>query len=336
MVAILPELIALGIGLVVVFAEWRHSRKIKRIRHLAFGPKGKPASWTFAVPVFRVLGISLAAWGFASLLFVVEARVHNNDKIDENDFKHLVLVVDVSPSMHIEDAGVDGGQTRRMRASAILESIFNRVPMRQFKITVIAVYTDSKMLLEDSQDHEVVRHIMEKMPMWHAFKPGKTKLMSGIELAAETAKPWNPRSAYVLMLTDGDTVPAKGMPKLPPAVAEFFVVGVGDANRGSFIHDHQSRQDVNTLRQLANRLRGTYHNGNQKHMSSQLVGRFTNLDDEDQGRPWTRREWALLAALVGSAVFSLIPMFLHYFGTGYRGGVSNLAKKENDGSFSSK
>ena len=222
--------------------------------------------------------------------------------------------------MHLEDAGVDGNKTRRQRASDLLESLFNRIPMRQFKITVIGVYTDAKMLLEDSTDHEVVRHIMEKMPMWHAFKPGKTKLMSGINLASKVAKPWNPGSAYILMLTDGDTVPTSGMPNLPASVNEFFVVGVGDPHVGKFIDGHQSRQDVNTLRQIANRLRGSYHNGNQKHLTSQLVGKFLETEEDRNDWNWTRREWALLAIILGSAVFAIIPFLLHYFGTSYRGG----------------
>ena len=192
--------------------------------------------------------------------------------------------------------------------------------MRQFKITVIGVYTDAKMLLEDSADHEVVRHIMEKMPMWHAFKPGKTKLMSGVNLASKVAKTWNPGSAYILLLTDGDTVPASGMPNLPASVNEFFVVGVGDPNVGKYIDGHQSRQDVNTLRQIANRLRGSYHNGNQKHLTSQLVGKFLESEEDQEEKKWTRREWALLAVVLGSAVFAVIPLLLHYFGTSYRGG----------------
>jgi Ca-activated chloride channel family protein len=85
------------------------------------------------------------------------------------------------------------------------------------------------------------------MPMLHSFKAGKTDLMSGVRQAARMAKPWNPKSTYILMLTDGDTVPAKGMPKLPASVEELVVVGVGNPNSGTFIHDHQSRQDVNKL-----------------------------------------------------------------------------------------
>jgi len=255
-VDVLPEIIAACVALIACLAEVLHLRRIRKVRHLAFGDSGRPAVWTWSVPLIRTVGLALAAWGFASLWFVVEARVHNLNVIDESDMKHLVLLVDVSPSMHLEDAGPEGKKPRRHRASDVLESMFNRIPMRQFKITVIGVYTDAKMLLEDSHDHEVVRHIMERMPLWHAYKPGKTKLMSGINLAAKVAKPWNPGSTYVMMLTDGDSVPATGMPTMPASVREVIVVGVGDPNSGTFIDDHLSRQDVNSLRQVANRLRG--------------------------------------------------------------------------------
>ncbi len=321
MVEILPEIIAIAVALIAVVAEVFHLKRIDRVKQLAFGPAGKAAIWTWLVPIFRVVGIAVACWGFLSLWLVVEARVHKSGVIDESDYKHLVLVVDVSPSMQVEDAGPNGKRTRRQRASDILESLFNRIPMRQFKVTFISVYTDAKPLLEDSKDHEVVRHIMEKMPMWHAFKPGKTDLMAGIRQAVKMAKPWNPRSTHVLVLTDGDTVPTTGMPQLPASVDQFLVVGVGNPNSGTFVHDHQSRQDVNTLRQIANRLRGVFHNGNQKQLTSQLVSKFAEVRDEDRVKEWTRREWALLACVVGSSILALIPVMLHYFGTTYVGGV---------------
>ena len=46
--------------------------------------------------------------------------------------------------------------------------------------------------------------------------------------AADIARPWNPRSTVLLVLTDGDTVPPTGMPKMPASVAKVVVIGVGD------------------------------------------------------------------------------------------------------------
>ena len=327
MVESLPELICVFVALVAVLAEVWHLKRVSRVKHLAFGPQGTAAAWTWCVPALRVAGLALACWGFLSLWLVVEARVHKSGVVSENEYQHLVLVVDVSPSMHLKDAGPEGDRTRRQRASDVLESLFNRVPMRQFKVSFVAVYTDAKPLLEDSKDLEVVRHIMEKMPMWHAFKSGKTDLMAGIRQAFKMAKPWNPKSTHVLVLTDGDTVPATGMPKLPASVEQLLVVGVGDPNSGTFIHDHQSRQDVNTLRQVANRLRGVFHNGNQKQLTAQLVSRFVQDQEQRKAANWTRREWALLACVLGSSILAIVPVLLHYFGTSFVGGVSFSEQK---------
>ena len=115
---------------------------------------------------------------------------------------------------------------------------------------------------------------MEEMPVLHGFKPGKTKLIDGIKTAAKMAKPWNPKSAHMLILTDGDTVPDRGMPEMPASVRDVVVVGLGDNRAGSFIDGHQSRQDAGTLRQIANRLRGVYHDGNTKQLSSDIADRF--------------------------------------------------------------
>ena len=323
---VLPEILALVVALIAVAAEVIHFRRIGRVKHLAFGSTGRFAPWVPIAALIRVLGLTAACWGFLSLIFVVQATVHDENTIPESDYKHLVLVIDVSPSMHLKDAGVDGDQSRRMRASEVIESVFNRLPMRQFKVTIIGVYSDAKTLVQDSTDFEVVRHIMEDMPLWHAYEPGKTKLLSGLELAAEVAKDWPRESSYILMLTDGDTVPAQGMPKLPPSIDETFIVGVGDPSTGSFIADHQSRQDVSTLRQIANRVRGVYHDGNQSHLSSQLVSRFAQTGAGAKSKTWTRREWSLMAALAGSFAFSIVPILLHYFGTRYRPGVAASPK----------
>lgn len=324
----LPEILAFAMLVLMALAEWRHARRVHSIRFLAFGPRGKPAAWTRSVPFIRAVSMTAVTWGLASLLWTVEARTHNRDSIPEQDIRHLVLIVDVSPSMGLLDAGSAGKLTRRQRASEIVESVFNRISLRQFRITFIAVYSDAKPLLEDSSDHEVVRHMLESMPMWHAFKSGKTNLMSGIELAAKMARPWNPGSASILLLTDGDTVPATGMPQLPASVRDFLVIGVGDPANGKFIDGHLSRQDANTLRQVSNRLRGHYHNGNEKQIPSRLVDMLSTLNADNEDGAWTKHEWALLAIFAGSSGLALLPLALHYFGTAYVGGSPLSVRSE--------
>jgi Ca-activated chloride channel family protein len=261
----------------------------------------------------------MLTWGLLTLLRI-EPKVYNQGEIAENEYKHLILVLDVSPSMSLVDAGEDQKATRRNRASEILDSMFSRIPLRQYLISVIAVYSDAKPVLEDSRDVEVVRYILEELPMYHAFKPGKTNLFEGLSAAAHLAKTWNPNSAVVVVLTDGDTVPATGMPKMPVSISKVLVVGVGDSSVGAFIDGHQSRQDISTLRQVANRLHGIYHNGNQKQLSSQTINELIQSANKDERLQLTVREWALLATLVGSSLLVGIQVLLPLFGTGFRGG----------------
>lgn len=315
------ELITLSVVAVALIAEGVHALRVRRVARLAFGPGSRPRAWTWGTPPIRVVALGALCWGFLSLWLVVEARVHNQSKIDEQDYRHLVLVMDVSPSMSLKDAGPEMKQTRRMRASEILESLFKRVPMREFKVTVIGVFSEAKPLLKESTDIEVVRHIVEDMPLAHAFKPGKTKLLDGINLAAKMSYGWNPRSATLVVVTDGDTVPPSGMPDLPDSIGNVIIVGVGDSIAGQYIDGHQSRQDIATLRQVANRLRGVYHDGNHKHLTSQIISRLTQAKDEDDANKWTRREWALAAIILGASIYSALPVMLCYFGSRWRAGV---------------
>ncbi len=315
------ETITLGVLAIALVAEGLHLLRLRRVARLAFGPQGRPRVWTNVAPLLRVAALGALCWGFLSLWLVVEARVHNQSKIEEQDYKHLILVMDVSPSMNLKDAGPEKNETRRMRASKVLESLFNRVPMREFKVTLIGVFSDAKPLLKESTDIEVVRHIVEKMPLSHAFKPEKTKLLDGINLAAKMAYGWSPNSATMIVVTDGDTVPASGMPDLPDSIANVLIVGVGDPVAGQFIDGHQSRQDIATLRQVANRLRGVYHNGNQMHLTSQVISRLTQRNQDDAPAKWTRREWSLAAIACGASIYAMLPILLCYFGSTWRAGV---------------
>jgi Ca-activated chloride channel family protein len=181
-------------------------------------------------------------------------------------------------------------------------------------------YTGAKPVVIDTQDFEVVRNILGELPMHYAFPSGRTTLLDGFVEAARIAKPWNPRSTTIMLISDGDTVPTSGMPRMPASVRSTLIVGVGDPKSGKFIDGRQSRQDVPTLRQIAARLGGTFHNGNEKHLASTLIADATGWDQEDIFERLTRREYALIATGAGSAVLGMLPMLLHLFGTRWRPG----------------
>jgi Ca-activated chloride channel family protein len=173
----------------------------------------------------------------------------------------------------------------------------------------------------DTSDLEVVRNILNELPMQYAFKAGETDLFAGLEATKEIARHWKPKSTTVIVVSDGDTVPPTGIPKMPASVKSLLVVGVGDPVTGKFINGRQSRQDASTLRQVAARLGGVYHNGNQRHLSTALLRDLTASDMKSPLEQLTRREYALIACGCGACILALLPLLLHYFGSVWQPGV---------------
>ena len=314
------ELVTLGVAIVAAVAESIHALRVRNLRRLAFGPNMRPAIWARSAPFMRVLAIAALAWGMITLIFV-EPKVHKAEGLPETEKRHLLMVLDVSPSMRLVDAGPERDASRMHRASTIMESFFKRVHVSQYNISVVAVYNGAKPVVVDTNDMEVVRNILTDLPMHYAFQSGKTKLFDGLEEAAKIAKPWKPRSTTLMLVSDGDTVPATGMPAMPASISEVVVVGVGDPKTGKFIDGRQSRQDTSTLRQIATRLGGVFHNGNENHLSSDLLRQLAVASEPSRLEKLSRREYALIACAFGSVIYAFLPLLLNYFGTTWKPGV---------------
>ncbi len=322
MVAVLA---ACAIVLLATAAEVLHARRCRTVAALAFGPGRRPAPWVYLGPPLRIAALAGLAWGLTTLVLLTP-RPRQAGVLAANEYRHLLLVLDVSPSMRLQDAGPTGKQSRRRRAADLLQSFFERIPVDRYRMTVLAVYTDAKPVVLDTTDMEIVHNILHDLPMEYAFKSGPTNLFVGLEEAAKVARPWNPRSTILMVVSDGDTIPSTGLPKMPDSVASVVIVGVGDPVAGKSIAGHQSRQDASTLRQLAVRLGGTYHNGNDKHLPTDLLMRITAVPGQSVFDRLTRREYALMAIAAGAIVLALLPVLLHYLGTFYKAGVPVQAK----------
>jgi Ca-activated chloride channel family protein len=313
--------IAAGVVVMVAAAaELLHFLRVRRLAPLAFGPKRGRLFLAAVTPVFRVLALGALAWGLA-VLAVLPPKAHRQGEVRASEYRHLVLVLDVSRSMEVEDAGPGGKQKRAARAADLVQSFFERVQAERYKTTVVAVASEAKPVVLDTTDREVIRNILTELPMRHAFKPGETNMFAGLEQAATLAKPWPPGSAVLMVVTDGDTVPATGMPKMPASIGNNVVmVGVGNPTVGKSLGGHTTRQDASTLRQVAARLNGTYHDGNEKQLSTELVSKIDERAKPKTGEQWTAREYALLCAGAGGSVFALLPAVLTLLGTGWSPG----------------
>lgn len=325
---LIPVLATVTLILLAAGAETLHLIRIRRVAGLAFGPKQRPSAWARLAPALRIIAIGLLCWGLCTLM-LLKPKTHNTVEIDTDKQRHVVLLLDVSPSMRLVDAGPQGSQSRMERASVVLQSLFDRVPIRQYKLSVIAFYDTAIPVVIDTADIEVVKNALNDLPMHFAFKGKDTDLFAGLEKTSEIVKPWQPDSTIVIIITDGDTVPPSGMPKLPDSVTDVLVIGIGDPVSGKFIAGHQSRQDVSTLRQVATRLKGEFHNGNANHIPSTVIQRITKQTAKNRWEDLTRREYAMAAIVIGITVLALLPWLLHYFGTRYYVGASIRGNQTN-------
>ena len=323
-----PLLATAAVLLVTLLAEALHQRRIRRVARLAFGPRERPAAWARTAPILRALALGALAWGLTTLM-TLEPRTHSStgQKLRrEGDWDHVLLVLDVSPSMRLVDAGPSHIQSRTQRTSDLLKSFFERVSLDFFRVSVVAVYNGAKPVVVDTSDFEVVRNILDDLPLHFAFPVGKTKLLDGLEEAAKLAKPWNPGSTTLILISDGDTVPPTGMPRMPASIGHVLVIGVGDPVTGKFIDGRQSRQDVSTLRQIAARLGGEFHNGNEHHLSSSMISSLARPEGENVFHRMTRRDYAMVCIVVGSSLMAFLAPLLFFLGTPWRPGVPRSSK----------
>ena len=100
---------------------------------------------------------------------------------------------------------------------------------------------------------------------------------------------------------------------LPASIADTIVIGVGDPARASLVSGHSSRQDAWTLKQVAAKFGGIYHDGNRMHLPSSVLDALTMLSPRD-GMDLGLREVALIATALGATLVAGIGPLLAAFG----------------------
>jgi len=320
-----PLLLALAALVLATGAEWMHLGRVRSVAALAFGPDKKAALAGKIAPFIRVFALAALVWGVATLLTLPPTAHRSTVKdVEPKERQHLLLVLDVSPSMRLRDAGAGGKESRMDRARAIVESIIARTAHDKLHTTVVAVYNGAKPVVEETKDLEVLHNLMNDLPMHQAFESGKTKLLDGLTEAARIATKWPRDSATLVMISDGDSVPASGMPKMPPSIGGVLVAGVGDPIKGTFIDGHHSRQDGSTLRQIATRLGGEYHDGNAKLVPTAMLQRLGTLAVDGNKTLPGQRELAMLLTTLGATLLAGLPLLLHFAGSRWNPGPNRL------------
>ncbi|MBI9018320.1 MAG: hypothetical protein JEZ07_13790 [Phycisphaerae bacterium] len=318
--------ITIGILILALLAEWLHSRRCRRLASLAFGPTGRPFVWARFMPLVRIGAMTALAWSLMTL-YSIDPKVLKAEDIPREKKRHIVIALDVSPSMKLEDAGAKGAMTRSARASEVLFSIFSRIAMDQALVSVVAVYNGAVPVFIDTDDLEVVRNVLDDLPMDIAFNYGKTKLIDGVNKVAELTEDWPDKSTTVLIVSDGDTLPDSGMEKMPDSVNEVLVIGVGNPKRGIFIDGHQSRQDSSALKQLARRVNGKYCDANIKQVPTDAIEGLADDVALDDKVKMDKRQLALVLLVTAATVLAVMPLVLQILGSDWH---RHIRKGEGD------
>ena len=287
-------------------AEWLHIRRTARVSMLAFGKTTLPG-WVIAGSALRALSLTGLVWASVVLLRIDggSAKVREDKQAQP---QHLLVALDVSPSMMIKDAGPAGNQRRRERAAAVFSSVLSRLDTRRVRVSVVAFYTTAKPVVVDTSDMNVVNNILADLPLEYAFKEGRTNMYAGVREAAKLARPWKPGSTTLVIISDGDTLPDSTLETLPPSISDCIVLGVGNSFRASPVGDTASKQDSVSLKTLAARLRGEYFDGNTSHLQSSVLGSLSMAAQVDEfGVPLrTAALWTL--GISGVLLGTLWPM----------------------------
>jgi Ca-activated chloride channel family protein len=313
----LPLIASLVVLLLASSAEWLHTRRIRAVGRLAFGPAGTPHGWTRIVPLLRPLALGAFTWGLVTLIELKLAAAEGGGKSgDSKTATRLVFVADLSPSMYLVDAGPDGKVARRARMREVVEGILQRVS-GNLRFGVIAFWTDAMPVVMEARDPELVRNVFNDLPISYSMRAGQTDLGQAVNEAVKLVKDFPEGSTRLIIVTDGDSANLVPITPRPKSVKEVFVLGVGNPNKGTFIDGHLSRQEGETLRTVASALHGSYVDVNEKHLPTGALGDLVVTKPLPQ-RGLSLEELAVLAMLLGGAVLALIPVALEFFGTDWK------------------
>ncbi|MBC23481.1 MAG: hypothetical protein CMJ32_06140 [Phycisphaerae bacterium] len=284
-----------------IMTELLHARRVRRIGRLAFGRTGRPRGWTRITPLVRCASVVLLSWGF---LVLAEHKPRGRSIDPEKEpSQHLLVCLDVSPSMYIEDAGPGGRESRSMRASEVLRGILSRLDMNETRVTVVAFYTSALPIVVDTYDINIIENVLNGLPMEHAFEVGQTRMQEGVEASLEFARPWPPDSAALIVVSDGDTISESMIQSMPRSISDAIVIGVGNPHKGTTIAGRSSRQDEASLKRLAVRLNGIYHDANTKHLPSSILSGLSMIIMNPEEADLLKR-LALISILVGGCLLA--------------------------------
>ena len=314
---------AAAVLLITALTEWIHSRRARKAAKLAFGPRGKALGWTTIVPVLRALCMSVMMWSLLTLL-LEHFGVTGGGIEPKDSSENVFLVLDFSPSMMLEDSGPDSDITRKQRMRDVVNALVDRLG-EHVHYSIICFQSRTYPICEKVFDKEVVRNMLNDLPIEIAMEKGPTDLGRAINESLELAaaidgkKPrYKKKSITYVLVTDGDSLEIEALNRLPKSIKKAFVLGVGNTEKGIAVGGHYSRQEPLTLRYLARHLGGEYINVNEKHLPSSVMGSLRAVAGASAGEGISRSDMALILFAIMTVIYALVPVLQEFVGSDWK------------------
>jgi Ca-activated chloride channel homolog len=296
-------------GVLAGAAEWLHARRSRRVASLAFGTGRRTSTWVRWLAALRVVGITLLTWGFLTAWFNAPLRRALLREPPTGDEPRVVILLDVSPSMDIPDAGPAENLSRRSRCADVLWERLQRLPAGQTRVTVVAFYSEASPIVVDARDPGVIRHLLYAVPLRQVFTPGRTYLGPGLEVVAKLVRTWPKDSASLIVLSDGGDAEPQAVVR-PPAIRaqQVWVLGVG-SQHGVLPTGEPSCQERARLQDVADHLGGIYYDCNGTDPGEETLAPLWQYFAAAANKPSRRRD-GVLAALLGGTLLAVVPLAL--------------------------
>lgn len=319
---IVALIVAAVVSLLTALGEYWHVGRSRAMQRLAFGPAGGPRAWTRTVPVLKTVACGGLAWGLTILALSKPELAGSTSSAAEQEadaevLQRVMLVLDVSPSMNAQDAGRKQTMRRRDRVMEVVEGVLARIALSRTRFSVVVFFTSARPVVVDAMDTNVVRNILDNLPLVWSFEPGETQLLTGLEVASEISKDWPPASTTMFLCTDGDTINFNQVPQLPRSIRSLEILAVGDPLKGTRVGGHESRQQASVLKRLAVELGGTYHNVNRQHMSTKALADLARVPPPPPDAELSVKDAARICIGLAAIILSLIPVALQYWGSAW-------------------
>ena len=254
------KIIGIGIGAIVAISEVRHSRVARRVTQLGWNARAWESLCLRFVAVGRSIAFIGSIWAVTNLVSLpaVPSPSQQNDSLELRE--HIIILVDVSPSMLLMDGGIDKSQVRLTAATDYLDKLLVSSCVEDQLYSLWTCYDELIDYVDATPDKNVVRNFLLNDRFFTTHMRStidgpsaarETNLVKCIRSAFEKVKERPRGSVTFVLLTDGDCEGLGERIPTPKSVDAFHVLGVGSLE-GCRIGARYSKLNRTGLQEFAN------------------------------------------------------------------------------------